>query len=831
MKSCLVANIIFFFFSIGPGPSPEGIKLKLLDYYRKYPQEKIYVQTDKQSYLAGQSIWYKIYSLSFGVPSDLSKIVYIQLINSDGKIMIKKKFPLEAGTATGDFQLPDSLTSGVYQLRCFTKWMMNFDELALFHRDLFVKNPSDRDDKNFNTVKPGKQYEILFFPEGGDLINGVNSTVAFKATDEYGLPVTIHGKIFDEKNNLIDSFKTFHDGMGKFDFLNEATHDYYAMVYWPDNSSEKQLLPRAENSGINIKLIDQSKDAFAIKVVYHETVPGEFQQIVLVASQKNGKVATYPLVLDPGINTFNIDTKQFATGILRVTIFDSNGVPQSERIVFINHGTEPEVELVDDTISAKPKSKSVFSLQLKNLNQPINDADISIAVTDADQVESDSLGENICSSFLLSSELKGIVRNPGYYFLNNSDSIKAALDLVMMTNGWRHFEWKKILGEETVPLKYAVEDSLYIRGKLLGYTTQTKDTHPVKMIITENDSTRFMGYISPDSNGNFIVQDYVPRGRSVVYLQQKETKAKEKRYKLKFLANSFEETDTAHFVFTPDAEEELVNSYKNALSKQSNERFRNYLNMLKPVTVRGNPPTAAEQLAKKYVSPFFQAGVFYDIDLVNNFYPNSMPLFDFMMGKFPGLSVSGTENSPLFSYRNSAVSELLAVKSTVNNDVIPEGTPTTAMPYFYVNETPSSYQDIVNIRLSDVAMIRFVPPPASMAPFNGGVIGVIAIYLKKYDEGMKNTTAIGNSDKYIFDGYSVTRQFFSPNYDIDKAALARADNRETLYWNPGVKIDKSGRAKLSFFNSDHAKRFRILMEGVSRSGDLIYFNKVVDQAK
>jgi hypothetical protein len=128
-------------------------------------------------------------------------------------------------------------------------------------------------------------------------------------------------------------------------------------------------------------------------------------------------------------------------------------------------------------------------------------------------------------------------------------------------------------------------------------------------------------------------------------------------------------------------------------------------------------------------------------------------------------------------------------------------------------------------------MIRFVPPPASMAPFNGGVIGVIAIYLKKYDEGMKSTTAIGNSDRYIFDGYSVTRQFFSPNYDVDKVALAKADNRETLYWNPKVKIDNNGRAKLSFFNSDHSKRFRILVEGVDKSGGLIYFNKVVDRTK
>jgi hypothetical protein len=234
-----------------------------------------------------------------------------------------------------------------------------------------------------------------------------------------------------------------------------------------------------------------------------------------------------------------------------------------------------------------------------------------------------------------------------------------------------------------------------------------------------------------------------------------------------------------------------------------------------------------ELLADRYVSPYFQTSYYHDVDLVNTFYPNSIRFFDFIKGRFAGLYIAGNEDSPEF-YLHNTVSESL--KGGPKQQGGEPGQLKTPYPYFYLNEIQTSFQNVKDLPLSEIALIRYIPPPAYMAPMNGGFIGVIAVYTKKWDEGVIASKTIDETHgRNIFHGYSITREFPEPDYSRDDSLASKPDFRTTLYWNPDLIPDSAGRVHFSFYNSDHAKKYRIVIEGMDSGGRLMYLDSLIER--
>jgi hypothetical protein len=231
-------------------------------------------------------------------------------------------------------------------------------------------------------------------------------------------------------------------------------------------------------------------------------------------------------------------------------------------------------------------------------------------------------------------------------------------------------------------------------------------------------------------------------------------------------------------------------------------------------------------LARRYVSPEFQTAYYHDADLVNTFYPNSMRLFDFLRGRFAGLWVDGTEDNPKFYLRALVSSEIHSASFNKVHQFDEPDAQTTSIPYFYINEIRSSFLNAKEIPLSEIALIRYIPPPASMAPMNGGFLGVLAVYTKKWDENMVHKGIDQTYGNSIFHGYSIVREFAEPDYGRKDSLSSFSDYRTTLYWNPNLVADNEGKIHFSFFNSDHAKAFRIVIEGIDDRGRLAYINQV-----
>jgi len=789
----------------------------LEQYYKQYPQEKVFLHTDQNVYLSGQTIWYKAYAQAYGKPSQLSKILYVRLADDKGQVIVQNKLPLNKDGAHGNIKIPDSLHTGWYHIQGFTSWMLN-DKKDVYSADIYIQNHHDTQIVPA-TLATNQKYHIHFFPEGGEIIAGALCNVAFKAYDDQGVPVSISGSVMYGALPVAHLI-TVHDGMGSFMIGADAQTEYIAEVHFPDGNIQRVPLPAVEKMGINLRIASSLNNELELRIT-NPTLAEEKQEIFIVAAQSGGLCAAYPLTIRPGINVFRLKKDDFSTGILRLTVFDENSMPLAERLVFINKYDHLNVSVADDKIVFGAKSKNELTINLENEKNKVPLTSVSIAITDR-SVGSEP-DDNISSYFLMSSELSGHVYHPGYYFKNNSDSLQKQLDLVMLTNGWRRFKWDTILKANQQPVKYAVENTQLIAGRIDNY--HESDRFKVKYMIAGSDSTKVMNLIEPDGKGYFVLSDYDKPGTANVSADVLNTKGRKQNAKVTFLSSGI---DTVKLLANNDQLNTITTDVKKELLL--NSAITNTGVLLKGVDIKARKLTPIEEMMERHHQRFTPDRAF-TFDFVNEQVPSSLNVLNFLIGRVPGLQVYTLDgHSFRFEYRGTSDLLLSGASKPIGNYKGNNGVASApiiqsadaGLPFFYIDDVRVTMEDVVDLPTTDVAYMQYAPPPAWFAPMNGGFLGAILIYTKNSDDEKSTRSTRGN--KYTFNSYAVTREFPVVDYSNPKSA-DRPDYRTTLYWNHDLMPDKDGNIKISFYNSDKAKGYRIIVQGMDADGKTVYLAK------
>jgi hypothetical protein len=797
----------------------QKLTTSLSDYYKRYPQEKIYIHTNQNDYLTGQTIWYKAYAMAYGKPSPLSKIVYVRLSDDHGKIVKQDKLPINNSTAFGSIDIPDSLHTGWYRLRAFTAWMLNADKDAFYQQAIYIKNLHDKFSSPALPESKNSAYHVKFFPEGGSLVDATICNIAFKAIDENGLPVYVYGDVLDQNKTPVAKLVTVHDGMGSFELETYANMGYVAQVHFPDNSVQNIALPQVKKTGMSMNVNVMPADEFEVKLTYAGLQQNNMD-VIIEAVQNNGASITYPVIIDRGLNIFSFKKNNFSTGILQLTVFDKSGLPLAERIVFIDNRDQIRPSITTDTLSFTPGCDNVFTIHLTdNGKRPVK-ANLSVAITDADMdVPPD---DDICPYFLMTSELKGHVYQPAYYFKNESDTLWQQLDLVMLTNRWRSFDWDTIFNERPKPLTYAVERPQFIAGKIENY--DGKDKLKIKLIISGSDSSRIMAEVEPDSSGVFKFNNYNKQGTANIYYEVVNAKNRKQPLKITFFS---QDLDTVRFT------DDTLYRY-NAAQGVSSGRIRITTDTglitkgvaLKQVDVKAIKLTPTELLIKSHVNHLTSDNA-QTLDLVNVPSAPSQTIIQYITGKFPGLIITQQYGGEVgYKYHGE---DAPPAPGEGTNLLKGGGADGNAL-FFYLDEARVEYGDIESMPLTDVALIQFVPPPVWFAPLNGGFIGALLIYTKNFNDDKNSfnytyTPRPSRFDQYTFNSYSVTKEFSSPDHPAAKQP--EADNRSTLYWNHDLDTDNEGNIKIHFFNTDKTKKYRVVIQGMDNDGRLLYLNELI----
>ena len=807
MKKLFFAAFVLLFYTTRPAAQKFETALNMLA--AKHQSEKIYIHYDKEYYVAGETIFFKAYLFSDGKPSGINNNLYLQFSDSKGGVVSTKKFPVMGAVAKGSIEVPDSLPQGNYYIRALTPVMLDYDEAFIYNKNIFVFKSS----AVAAAVKnPVQNISLQFFPESGHLVDGILTVVGFKAVDQWGTPVEVNGIIRTEEGTTIASFKTFHDGIGKVPFKPQTGKKYVADVETGAGKRTYQL-PEVSASGINLKVQDEKMQdgtkGKKFQLSRSEKDKALFETVVLVAEINNHLVyeneitfEDYPSVIG------HLVTDSLPSGILHFTVFNKDGAPLAERLSFVdNHEYVGNTSLIETKISTEKRAENSIELSFADAIQ----RSCSVSITDATGGSFND-NDNIWSRLLLTSDLKGYVFNPSWYFTNQNDTTRQAMDNLLLTHGWSRFTWIKILANQLPENKYSDQPFISISGKVMDEKNKEVQAGGRLNFYLEAEDSTTQNYEAPvDASGKFRIDSLLFYGKAKFFYAYTDSKDKAKPASVQLDENFLQKiTDVI-----PGAKPENIiakNSDGMQIKDEVNSRYGyiksriDEIKELERVTVHAVAnKKPIDAVNEKYTTGVFRSPGKVNLDNINEpANDKSMNGVDYIKNRIQQIEIQGgsivnRKNFSLISGQKWAVG-------------------------IFIDEAPATIFQLRILRADDIALVKF---------YEAGFVGVgssfpggaLAVYTKERSNEDEKPDKLSFVE---YKGYSISKEFYAPDYTNKDAKQPLSDNRTTLYWNPDVYTDAETKSmKLNFFNNDFSKKFKVVLEGFDAAGKLLHMERII----
>jgi len=788
---------------------------KLNAYANNYP-EKVYIQTDKPYYVTGENIWYTVYLVN-GInhkKTDKSHIIYVELINKNDSILSKKQLYTNNISVAGDFEIKKEWKPGKYLIRAYSNYMRNSDSGFIFKKEISIFNIEINDTENqlisnlnennktdFDERKTTLP-EIYFYPEGGYIVNGIPCKVAIKIKDKQNRNIAIEGVIKNSDNELVSTFKTQEFGLGLVNIVTEANKTYYASIFI--NGQEVQIpLPKALPKGYNLSLANNGNQII-LKVTANNEIG--LKNSFLIAHQR-GKIIFEKLETQ-NINTYSIklSTNDLQDGVANVTLFNNDGNPVCERLVFIdNPNNKVSINVSKSKDDYKTRDKVTLQINLKDkIGNPVF-GNLSMAVTDLNVVGKNTNSENIKTYLLLNSDLRGYIESPGYFFEKENDPKRRyMLDLVMLTHGWSRFTWNDILyNNRPINNQFNIEKGIYISGR----TSILKETGNQ---ISAATRLTFMGGVpyqelkQSDANGMFkfgpyVFSDSIP---TLIEARLKDFNSDDDR------KNRFVEIDLIeNFSSSPKIDR------KNVLMPSIDDQIK-VNNFLKQSQTISKIDAEFLESARILDEVIITAKNTSDKDKRNKLL-NDRTDYGFPSNRLDLNDIPNSESLSVFDLLN----RLPGVMAFNDSISIRNG----GIPKIYLDGMQVQLEDISSLRGSQIEFID-VLKGADAATFSNAGNGVIAIHSKtgafvrninvKRKPGITDFQAIG---------FYTAREFYAPDHINSGEEFFKQDIRPTLHWAPNIQLTENKQtAEISFFTSDIQSKYAIEIEGITEDGIPVY---------
>lgn len=822
-----------------------------------FPQEKLYTQTDRAEYTCGDTIRMRhhVVDALTGVPSYASRYVYVELVNPMGslvnRVMMRQD---ENGAIYGYMPTTTEMPSGQYMLRAYTRYMAGTTPDYLFQRPLHLLSPmrnsvkiipvldggtmrmtfvdpntgkaiqngsikvtnaegdvaftgNSDDGIRLHTLDVGskqrcilvevgnyKEYvptvreriDLQLMPEGGHLVAGQRCRVAYKAVDATGLGINVKATVNDELGNVVAESKAAHCGMGFFYITAQSEHSYKMTCMAADGRQTSAVLPKASND-VPALSVAQNNGRIMVSVLRPHASSTQSDEWLIV--HQGGAPLFANRVASPSLS-FSNDI--FRDGIVHIVLADNSMNIISERLVFVWRGTD--VYDSDNSVAVSSDS-NIRTVELSLPDSVM--ADCAVSVTDAITVPSDTV-YNIVSTLLLSQELRGYIEQPAWYFADRGRS--GYLDLLMLTQGWRRYDVQKMLKGKTPTVSIRPETSMSISGKVTSNVT-TKGRKGSSVVMSsnrgglvdetttdENGRFHFNNFELPDSTG-YMLMTRSAKGstNSVLLIDNVE-------YPAVSAATPIVCDTTTHV----DMEAMKRNADRIAIVNGGRMIFLPEVE----VTSKHVPKTEYEHLAKingKSIS---------ETDLMNM---GSKSIYDVLRwDTYSGLVFDSRYNWFFYHMRPT----FLVVDGTVWNT---GGTAMDSLSLYMAQTTL-----LQSLRTRDVLQIDILKGAiVGTLPVISGNVEAMDMDLSAIVITTKGTTRTQNNHVALVRplGYQRPAAFYNPKFEApEEYAL-----RHTVYWNPTLRIS-NGKAVVQFMPNG-AKKYRVMVEGVDRSGRLVHLEK------
>ncbi|RYE57506.1 MAG: hypothetical protein EOP48_05660, partial [Sphingobacteriales bacterium] len=479
----------------------EKLIAQLKKYTESYPQEKVHIQTDKPYYAVGEDIWFKAYVVTAekNEPSLLSSVLYLDLVNEEDRMVKTHTVSIENGSGNGNISLLDTIPSGTYRLRAYTNYMRNYDADFFFEKTITIGNVLDKPNVPENARK--LTVNAQFFPEGGNLVNGIRSRVGIKVIKNDGLGMDLSGYVINKKKEKVALFSTEYAGMGAFALTPENGDEYTAVITLPDGSEKSVKLPEAIQEGYTLGV---NNIAGNLKVQINCSPAMTNGKEMYLLAQVNGKVfSSLRFNASKPVFIASIPSKNFPTGIVQFTLLNAERSAVAERIAFVNHNDALNIN-INNSVPGRTKQKAILDISVKDAEGTPIDGNFSISVTDMSKVSfTEDEDISILSNLLLTSDIKGFIERPNYYFNNIDEKKIRHLDNLLLTQGWRRFSWKDIIANKEPEITFRAEPSLEITGNIRTLTKKPYPNARIILLSITKDFPLVLDTVS-DAKGNFV---------------------------------------------------------------------------------------------------------------------------------------------------------------------------------------------------------------------------------------------------------------------------------------------------------------------------------------
>ena len=808
------------------------------------PKEKVYLHLDNTSYYKDDTLWFSAYLVnSDGNTSDaISKTLYVDLLNPGGDIIDTKVLKIENGRAHASFKINCTpFYSGFFEIRAYTKYMMNFGPETAFSRVIPVfdapKKEGDyetRTMRNFGTgnytytrknPQKGKDIDVKFYPEGGNIIKGIPVKIAFEAKDKNGYPIEIKGIVINESKDTVAEFFTEHQGKGSFTIVSDG-QPLYAVIN-VDGKTKKVMLPETHPNGFSLSVDNRSnKDSIFVSV----NRAGIFNRIdtvgVILTSQ--GVMKTYGAVASSFRKPLNIsfDRNVLSPGVAEVTLVDKHVKKIADRLIF-----------------NMPDSTDFIGFNYsfdKDAYQPFDAINMSISMTDAegnplshpfslsvrDGKSETAWTRDICTDLLLLSDIKGYVAQPSYYFESNDSTHIRHLDLLMMVQGWRKYPWESLVDNNIGNLRFKPEsEGIEIAGTVRSLTNKKMPDVDVTAFLMKGDSDEEksippMDMTRTDSLGKFSFTVNIEDRWKLILNTTRKSKLIDSQIALD---KSFIPHPRRYFRYEMDAPLALMDDGRSKLadavtelpistddqdslsSYRTDDDKSTWLDEL-TVTHKVNWLDDARAQARK------RAIAYYDVDEEINNLRDQGEYIDV------GCDIHKMimKLNPQFTRQyDGAGGEMLIYKHKI---------PLIVVDYERMEgPTPEDYYRYKDVRLESIKSISISEyerligkycwiriPPSEAADLYSCVV-----MIETYPDGKVMVDGGKGIRKTSMQGYATPQEFYSPDYSM---MPIDTDYRRTLYWNPEVIPDENGKATIRFYNNSTLTIPKADMQTVSTDG-------------
>lgn len=773
--------------------------------------EKVYLHTDRETYVAGDDLWFKAYLVNAQTnePTGNSTNLYTELINAQNHIVHRVLIRLDDGLGNGDFKLADTLTAGKYRLRAYTNYMRNFGQSFVFEKHITIISalpvPGATVAKTKPVVKPKLKSiavknidtvthhpTVQFFPEGGAMVEGVSSLIAVKAEDAQGHGIPVRGVVLSAGVSVA-TFRCDSLGMGLFT-LQPLPGKAYEAVVTLNCIAQHFNLPGILQKGFVLSMVNVGTACMAtVSCNSTSLTTGINQQLTLKATHAGEQCFAQNILLK-GIKTVvQVPLIDFPDGVVCFTLFDEKGRPLSERLVYIhNNSAAVKLNLTTDKVAYASREQVTLKLELDRAVK----ANLSVAVVDASIAPLPP--ENIASYLNLSSELKGVVERPAGYFDLNNPKRFAQLDRLLLTQGWRDYTWKEL--ENHLPkITYASEQGITLTGQVRRtWRDKPLPGMHITMFAPKATGQKLFSAVS-DSAGRFTIPGATLYGYQFLNFTARTGKGKGAGW-IRVDSLPVNRLDIAPLRWQSEAD----TAFKPTDSLLAREVVKQKasltgVNQLEAVTVKGYSPLLAPEILpitalehKEYIN-----------------------LSQYLMYKIPGAHM---DYETMCKDPAVEVQYIYRIAGIIKGEPIKVTIPISGA-YTDGSRAPISYCDnnALSLSMDKILKVTLIKRES----ISGLLYSVILVVRPgAFDDENYFSNAMADVN-----GYYKTRMFYAPQHNTPNT---KPDYRTTLHWEPNMVTNDNGEATLTFYNADAKGTIRIIAQGITSSGMPVWATKVYD---